>query len=317
MSPLISVIVPCYNVEQYLPACIESIIADKNANIELLLIDDGSPDKSGYICDEYAAKDSRIKVIHQKNGGVSAARNAGLDIAKGKWIWFVDGDDRIVNHSFDVLIDTLNKYECDTIFFGLIHVDGENETVERYNLNVSQNKEQFLAHTIAFFSQKMLFSNFLITRNHLRFTVGVSMAEDLEFQYKYLINCNKPISITDALYVYNHREGSATKNPDTHRRNVIDCLGVCERLLNYLKEKSIGESKWISIRVRTLLKSGIQSTEKLKQSDLKSVQKQYRQIVDGYKRYGFKRVVDRTLFLAYLNLKVYILALRIFYKLKK
>lgn len=92
---LISVIVPVYNVEKYLRKCVDSIIAQTYTNLELILVDDGSPDNCGKICDEYAAKDSRIKVIHQKNGGLSAARNAGLDIATGDYIGFVDSDDYI------------------------------------------------------------------------------------------------------------------------------------------------------------------------------------------------------------------------------
>ena len=88
-----SVIVPVYKVETYLPRCIESILNQTVTDFELILIDDGSPDCSGEICDAYAAKDSRIRVIHQKNGGVSKARNAGLDIAQGEYIVFVDSDD--------------------------------------------------------------------------------------------------------------------------------------------------------------------------------------------------------------------------------
>lgn len=90
---LISVIVPVYNVEKYLPECVESIISQTYDNLEVILIDDGSTDRSGKICDEFAEKDSRIVVIHQKNSGVSAARNRGLDLCRGEYISFVDSDD--------------------------------------------------------------------------------------------------------------------------------------------------------------------------------------------------------------------------------
>ena len=95
MKPLISIIVPIYNVEKYLSRCINSVLSQTFPDFELLLIDDGSTDKSGYICDGYAQKDSRIKVFHIENGGVSAARNYGLDNARGEWITFVDADDWI------------------------------------------------------------------------------------------------------------------------------------------------------------------------------------------------------------------------------
>ena len=102
--PELSIIVPVYNVEKYLPKCIESILAQTFTDFELILIDDGSPDRCGEICDEYAAKDSRIVVIHQKNQGVSAARNAGLDAARGTYIGFVDSDDWIEPEMYQTLM---------------------------------------------------------------------------------------------------------------------------------------------------------------------------------------------------------------------
>ena len=94
-NPLISVIVPVYKVEQFIHRCVDSILNQTYTNLEIILVDDGSPDRCGEICDEYAEKDSRIRVIHQKNGGPSAARNAGLDICTGEYIAFVDSDDYI------------------------------------------------------------------------------------------------------------------------------------------------------------------------------------------------------------------------------
>ena len=96
MNPKISVIVPVYNVEKYLRRCIDSILAQTFSDFELLLIDDGSKDSSGEICEEYAGKDARIRVFHRQNGGVSTARNLGIDKAKGEWIYFVDSDDVVL-----------------------------------------------------------------------------------------------------------------------------------------------------------------------------------------------------------------------------
>ena len=95
--PQISIIVPVYNVEQYLQSCIDSIITQTYTDWELLLVDDGSPDRSGEICDEYAKKDNRIRVFHKRNGGVSSARNLGLDKAQGEWVTFIDADDYILS----------------------------------------------------------------------------------------------------------------------------------------------------------------------------------------------------------------------------
>lgn len=111
--PKLSVIVPVFNVEQYLSECIDSILAQTMCDFELILIDDGSPDRCGEICEKYAQLDSRIIVIHQKNQGVSAARNAGLEIAKGEYIGFVDPDDLINKNFFHKLISVADLYDCD------------------------------------------------------------------------------------------------------------------------------------------------------------------------------------------------------------
>lgn len=109
----ISVIVPCYKVEEYLPQCIDSIIGQTYKNLEIILVDDGSPDKCPLICDEYAQKDSRIKVIHKENGGLSSARNAGLDIATGDYIAFVDSDDWLELDMYETLYNLINNYNVD------------------------------------------------------------------------------------------------------------------------------------------------------------------------------------------------------------
>lgn len=107
MEPLISVIVPIYNVEMYLPQCLDSICGQTYQNLEILLVDDGSPDRCGEICDQYAARDTRIRVIHKQNGGLSDARNTALDIAFGQYVVFVDGDDRIDRDLFQTIMELL------------------------------------------------------------------------------------------------------------------------------------------------------------------------------------------------------------------
>lgn len=109
---LISVIVPVYNVAEYLPPCIESIAAQTHRNLEIILVDDGSTDPSGRICDDYSRRDSRIVVVHQPNGGLSAARNAGLRVARGEFIGFVDGDDYIHPQMYGVLLSALTATDC-------------------------------------------------------------------------------------------------------------------------------------------------------------------------------------------------------------
>lgn len=147
---MISIIVPIYNVEKYLTACIDSILASSYRDFELILVDDGSPDDCGRICDEYAAKDSRIKVIHQENQWVSAARNAGLKAATGEYIAFVDSDDVIHPRMLEVLHDAIISGEYDySMVSGVIIQDkvpcyddaGENRTVEFTSRRVVSQEE--------------------------------------------------------------------------------------------------------------------------------------------------------------------------------
>lgn len=118
MDPLITVIVPIYNVESLLPRCIDSILAQTYKNLEIILVDDGSPDGCGRICDEYAASDPRIRVIHQENGGLAAARNAGLEIARGEFLGFVDSDDHIAPEMYETLLDGIEKGNGDIAICG-------------------------------------------------------------------------------------------------------------------------------------------------------------------------------------------------------
>lgn len=142
MEHLISVIVPIYCVEKYLNKCVESIVNQTYSNLEIILVDDGSPDRCPKICDEWAKKDSRIKVIHKENGGMSDARNAGLEIASGDYIAFIDSDDWIEQDMFAILINTLNKNNCD------IAICNMRKVYKNKNISVFQNTfEEHLYNT--------------------------------------------------------------------------------------------------------------------------------------------------------------------------
>lgn len=132
MEPLISVIVPIYKVEPYLKKCVDSILTQTHKNLEIILVDDGSPDNCGAICDEYAAKDSRIRVIHKPNGGLSDARNAGMKIMTGQYVAFVDSDDWIEPNMYSSLLGLITRFEADMAFGGVaddLETDGNVTTV--------------------------------------------------------------------------------------------------------------------------------------------------------------------------------------------
>ena len=117
--PKISVIIPVYNTEKYLRRCIDSVLAQTYQDFELLLIDDGSKDSSGAICDEYASQDTRVRVFHKENGGVSSARNLGLDHARGEWITFVDADDWMADDMLQQMLDTADAEGADVVLADL------------------------------------------------------------------------------------------------------------------------------------------------------------------------------------------------------
>lgn len=120
---LLSVIIPVYNVEDYLVRCVESVLCQTYTNLEIILVDDGSPDGSGKICDDFAARDRRVKVIHKENGGLSSARNAGLDIARGEYITFVDSDDWVEPDSYGHMLSLMEKYGVHLVCGGSYNVD--------------------------------------------------------------------------------------------------------------------------------------------------------------------------------------------------
>lgn len=126
MNPLISVIVPIYNVEKYLARCVDSIVNQTYKNLEIILVDDGSPDRCPQMCDDYAKKDSRIKVVHKNNGGLSDARNAGMAVATGKYISFIDSDDYVSDDFFECLLDVVNKENSDIAECSVVKLYGDN-----------------------------------------------------------------------------------------------------------------------------------------------------------------------------------------------
>lgn len=188
MDPLISIIVPVYNTDRCLSRCIKSILSQKFKNFELLLIDDGSTDESGEICDEYAAKDRRIKVFHKKNGGVSSARNVGLDNAKGEWITFCDSDDFVSPNWLKIYIDNISDgidlicqaLECDKTYELTNKRDGINYK------GCVQNGVLFLYNNkILGYLWIKLFKRSIIDSCKLRFDIRFNYQEDQEFCFRY------------------------------------------------------------------------------------------------------------------------------------
>ena len=210
---LVSVIVPVYNVEKYLARCMDSIIAQTYKNLEILLIDDGSTDSSGKICDEYAEKDSRIRVIHQENQGLAEVSNIGLREAKGEWIQFVDSDDWIDAETIETCYNLSQKYNVDMVIFSIM-TELENEKHLFYNHNHSyrlQNKYDVL-RTIAFASVSRYnkFSKASLYKG-VEYPKG-KLYEDIATTHKVIANAERILDINIPFYHYYVRGGSILRS---------------------------------------------------------------------------------------------------------
>ncbi len=211
-QPLISVIVPIYKVEKYLSECVESLLAQSYKNLEIILVDDGSPDDCPALCDEYAKKDKRIKVVHKKNGGLSDARNAGIEIATGEYICFVDSDDYVAKDYIKKLYDALYNNGADMAVCGYEYVldDGSKETDEKPKAELLTEDEYWSK------VYDGMFTTFVVAWNKLckadifktiRYTKG-KINEDQIILHDILRQCQKIAVIEDSLYFYRKREDS-------------------------------------------------------------------------------------------------------------
>lgn len=245
MNPAISIIVPVYNVEPYLRQCIDSILAQTFTDFEVILVDDGSPDNCGAICDEYAAKDSRVVVIHQKNCGVSAARNAGLDIARGKYAMFCDSDDYVDSQWCQLLYNTIVKHPNAWISccVAIVGSDGQ------MRVNAPKLKSETDIQRIPFYELyqaslsgspcNKIYRKDILEQHHIRFNTNYKIGEDTDFNVRYYAHCNDALCIPQVLYHYCTNESGAINSYrynsfDLYRHTYFDRLPYIEEV--YMEE---------------------------------------------------------------------------------
>lgn len=216
-SDLISIVVPVYNVEAYLIRCVDSIINQTYQNLEIILVDDGSTDNSGLICDSVASKDKRIRVIHQKNGGLSAARNAGIEVASGKYLGFVDSDDYIDLNMYQSMIDKIYSDKADIVICDCI-LEELNGSVQEYEAlpNVVMSQNEVLKHldgyTYHSYWKYVTAWNKLYNRvlfDSLRYPNG-KIHEDEYIIHKLYEKCNVVSVMENKFYHYIQRPNSIT-----------------------------------------------------------------------------------------------------------
>lgn len=243
---LVSVVIPVYKVERYLPNCIESILRQTFKDFELILVDDGSPDNCGEICEEYAQKDSRIKVVHQPNGGLSAARNTGIDIAKGDYLTFVDSDDFVFPHYLEILVKMCRENDADMAVCSMVRCssgDSMDDVVEDVS---KKDCEIFIDDKFeVFFDTKKisttacgkLYKSFIF--NSIRYPVG-KYHEDIFTTYKTVHLANKIAFCVYLGYVYRINEESIVNESYSPKKwHAIEaCLERADFIeQNYPKQK--------------------------------------------------------------------------------
>ncbi len=210
MEPLISVVIPIYNCEETLHGCVDSVLKQTYKNIEILLIDDGSADKSGIICDEYADKHKMVRVFHLKNGGPSKARNFGINESSGDYIQFLDSDDTLPESTISQKVSSLLDNNADQVVTDYYQTVDDSRTVisnsnhglmtlEEYALEFSGEKNQSFYFSVVW---NKLFNREILKKNNILFKEGLSFAEDYVFNLQYLVFCKNVFVLNKPLYSY-------------------------------------------------------------------------------------------------------------------
>lgn len=246
MEPLISIIIPVYKVEKYLRQCVESVLAQDYKNIEIILVNDGSPDNCPAICDEFALGDNRIKVIHKENGGLSDARNAGLLIATGEYVLFLDSDDYwIGTDGLNDLIHIIDNYKnVDIIYFNRVtFYENQNNKaigmpqIDLENVN-GKNKTEVLSYFIGKGQFIVSAANKLVRReilieNDIFFEKGL-VSEDVDWNFKLTLFSENIFAINNPFYGYRKRDGSITTTFGI--KNAKDLLYIIKKWSKYIEE---------------------------------------------------------------------------------
>ncbi|MGG3987022.1 glycosyltransferase [Bacillus smithii] len=295
---LISVIIPVYNAEKFLSKCLDSVKNQTYQDLEIILVNDGSTDKSGLICDEYSRKDQRFIVIHKKNGGVSSARNAALKIAKGDYIGFVDPDDWVEPNMFEKLYQLIIDYKADISMCGYVKekLDGTilNNIVKpdiikmdrKEALNKILNSNSFKG-----FLWNKLFSANLIKNNQITFDESIHFCEDLLYCCQCIVKSKNIVYDTTPYYHYVIHDSNASKsNYSSKKLTSLDALVKIIDILNNENEGDIELKKYKNYYMHmniSLLMNGIHD-KKYKSED-------YKQLKENLFRYKIGDLTEKSI----------------------
>lgn len=295
-QPLISVIVPVYKVEAYLDPCVESIVNQTYRNLEIILVDDGSPDRCPEMCDAWAAKDSRIKVVHKENGGASDARNAGLDVFLGDYVTFVDADDLVASDMVEVLFKGCVDNGADVSMCALQNfsenapcLDGRNSSAEKILSGEFVCTQFFCCYGPNPVSK--LFKRSVVKES--RFILGRKMGEDAAFTYPILYAQERICFVQRYMYFYRSNPSSAT---GTYSLNQLDELKTLQEMLSFYEEKK--ESKIYNAMALEYFARILAHESKMKKSGIQDAcaQERLRQEKMALMKKGGLTLANRLLF---------------------
>lgn len=285
-----SIIIPVYNAEKYISKCIESTIKQQNEDFEVIIVDDGSEDESGVICDEFSQKDSRIKVIHKKNGGVSEARNVGIKNAKGMYIMFLDSDDTLNENALIRLNDIINSYkDIQCILFNI-------NTKLQSKIYKTEELENLISYLII--NEEInppwnkVYKRSIIEKGKIKFDKNIQIGEDLLFSIEYLSHLKRIYVLSERLYNYTINNNSLTRRYKKNKYQQL--MYVNNKLKKYLKafksEKILECGRYVRLKnifscFMDLSHTDCRLTKRQKKEYIKDIRKQNRIVI---KKLGIK-----------------------------
>lgn len=263
MNDLVSIIVPIYNGEMYLEKCILSIINQTYKNLEIILINDGSKDKSLKLCNKLAEKDSRIVVINQENGGVSKARNTGIDNSTGKYITFADADDWLDEDAIEKMVKLIKSNNCDVVRLNN-YIDEENYKSKVLDININEKKytseeinnehlDLFLNGKINCYVWLLLIKASVLKKKNIRFIEGLCMMEDKCFYIDLLTNIETIYMSNEPIYHYFMNSQSVTHNVSKYEKNIYSILQVNKYIENQLIFKDYFNKQMLNTNSFTII----------------------------------------------------------------
>lgn len=290
MKNTVSIIIPIYNIQEYIKPCLESVLGQTHNDIEVILINDGSSDDSGSICDSYANQDDRVRVIHQNNLGVSAARNKGLAATTGEYIMFVDGDDMIDTNMVAYMLDKVSTNSNCTLV---------SCAVTRRHNNIGISGENTLRFNKVEASIDMLYMNNMDNgpcaklipskiAKSIKFNPKITIAEDLDYIYKILQKIDNEVFINSSLYYYRIAPGSAMTKPFTERRmdGFIATRGIVSHALKTGNDRMINAAKFRHFAEAFFVLSSIGGEQR-------KYRKQYNIACDEFNKYRFSVIANK------------------------